>query len=265
MRASLIVVTLLLSACASPSQAPQPSAGPSDLPTRQITAEGQFEVTLPFSGALDARHVCWAAAQARNANWTGLAWTPREVGEIACALAPRRDNVVEAPSMESEGCFGNLCNELPLGLVTNATRPAAIYANPDETSRVIGEVSPGEHVTVFDRMFIRSFSHRGIVRRATTSLAVGDVVFPLDLSDEPFPWRARPPGPDETGYEVRTVPYAGIDVVPIDPDDPYVEWTPLAPLRGNVSWVLLEDSAGIRGWVADSALGIDFQEPDEYE
>ena len=167
--------------------------------------------------------------------------------------------------MESEGCFGNLCNELPLGLATNGTRPAAIYANPDETSRIIGEVSPGEHVTVFDRMFIRAFSHRGIVRRATTSLAVGDVVFPLDLLDEPFPWRTRPPGPDETGYEVRTAPYAVMEFVPIDADDPYVEWTPLPPLRGNVDWVLLEDSQGVRGWAAHSALGIDFLEPDEYE
>ncbi|WP_395647092.1 hypothetical protein [Terricaulis sp.] len=168
--------------------------------------------------------------------------------------------------MESLGCNGNLCNELPLRLATNGTLLTTIHAYPDETSRVIGEVSPGEYVTVFDRMHIATFSHRGIVRRATNSLAVGDVVFPSVLyGDEPFPWRARPPGPDETSYPVRTVPYGIMDSVPIDANDPYVEWTPLAPLRGNVSWVLLEDSEGVRGWVADSALGIDFQEPDEYE
>jgi hypothetical protein len=168
--------------------------------------------------------------------------------------------------MESSGCGGVLCEQLPLRLATNGTRPAAIYANPDDTSRIIGEVLPGEYVAVFDRIVVTTFSHRGVVRRATNSLDVGDVVFPqVFYGDEAFPWRARPPGPDETGYEVRTAPYALIVFVPIDVNDPYIEWTPLPPLRGNVDWVLLEDSQGVRGWAAHSALGIDFLEPDEYE
>jgi hypothetical protein len=265
MRAALVVVALL-SACVAPLEAPRPPAGPSDSQTRQITAQGQFEVTVPRSVNLDVRHRCWAAAQLRNANWTGLWWTLHQAGEVTCALAPRRHNVVEAPSMESLPCAAMLCDQLPVSLATQGTRPAAIHEHPDDASRIIGEVSPGEQVTVFDRMYIQAFSHRGVVRRATNSLAVGDVVFPAPMGgDDPFPWRSRPPGPDETGYSVRTVPYGVMDFVPIDANEPYVEWTPLAPLRGNVSWVLLEDSEGVRGWAADSALGIDFLEIDENE
>jgi hypothetical protein len=168
--------------------------------------------------------------------------------------------------MESLPCSAMLCDQLPLSLATNGPRPADIHEHPDETSRVIGHVAPGEHATIIDRMFIYAFSHRGVVRRATNSLAVGDVVFPAPMGgDDPFPWRSRPPELGESGYSVRTVPYGVMDFVPIDANEPYVEWTPLAPLTGNVSWVLLEDSEGVRGWVADSALGIDFLELDKTE
>jgi hypothetical protein len=237
------------------------------LPTRPISAQGQFEVTAPpLGGRLDMRHLCTAAAQSRRANWTGLWWTPQRNGELVCALAPRRHGAAEAPLMESSPCGGNLCFRLPPRLATRGLRPAAIHARPDDASRIIGQVSHGEEVTVFDQMYIGTCSHRGIVRRATNWLALGQVVFPVSFfGDDPFPWRARPPGPDETDYFVSTVPYGVIELVPIDAAQPYVEWTPLAPLRGNTSWVLLEDSDGVTGWAAEFAIGIDFEYPDEYE
>lgn len=262
----VLAVALLLSACASPSEAPRSPAGASDLAARQITAQGQFEVTVLRRDRLYERQLCWAEAQSRNANWTGLWWSSQQADAITCALAPRRDNVVEAPLMDSLACSGALCEQLPLRLATSGTRSVAIHARPDETSRTIGEVSPGEQVTVVDRMDIYTFTHRGVVRRATNSLAVGQIVFPVvRYGDEPFPWRATPPGPDEPTYTVRTAPYGLIEIVPADRDQPYVEWTPLAPLRGNTSWVLLEDSEGVRGWAAHAALGIDFYEFDENE
>jgi hypothetical protein len=236
------------------------------LPTRPITTPGQFEVTVPLNSGADARHLCWAAAQSRDANWSGLWWSPQRSGQIVCVLAPRRDAAVEAPLMASSGCGGNLCNELPLRLATSGVRPVAIHERPDDASRTIGRVLPGEEVTLLDQMYIDTYSHRGIVRRATNSLEVGQIVFPASfLGDDPFPWRTRPPGPDETHYYVSTAPYGVIELVPIDADRPYVEWTALAPLWGNTSWVLLEDSNGVKGWVAEFAIGVDFQYFDENE
>jgi hypothetical protein len=236
------------------------------LPTRPISVEGQYEVVASkFNGVVDARQTCLALAQARSANWTGLWWSPHG-GESVCVLAPRRNDVAEAPLVGALGCGGELCNELPLRTKANGVGPVAIHERPDEGSRIIAQVSPGEDVTLFDTIYIQTHSHRGIVRRATNGLAVGDVVFPHILwGDEPFPWRARPPGPDETSYEVSTAPNGVIETVPIDHNEPYISWMPLPPLRGPVSWVLLETSKGVKGWAAEFTLGIDFQYPDENE
>lgn len=210
--------------------------------------------------------ICLAAAEAHQANWTGLFWTPIRGGLGICALTPRANGVVVDPIVLADTCLGDPEAFLQCGLIgqTPATMDrvrAAMRERPDMSSPRLRHIEPAESFAVLDFLFVEHFTHRGVLRSAWgEDFPAGQLVFPgwEYRSDDSFPWERRRDG-EEGYFEIIAYPQRVIIQVSYDHPGPDIAWERLPPFSNQTeTWVLVRTSDGSIGWANDEELHIDY-------
>jgi hypothetical protein len=216
--------------------------------------------------------ICPAAAEARQANWTGLFWTPSPGGPSMCALTPRTHGAAD-PIMLADSCFGDpsgphQCSFLGQTPETVDRVRAAVRERPDPSARVVGHIAPTESFVIVEFLFVTHFSHRGVLRSAWGAhFPAGQIVFPFAEDAAPyeeggatyaFPWTPNV-APGRRHYELIAYPQRVLIDVYSNQRTPDIEWTPLPPVsKFSDTWVLVRGPDGSMGWANDDELRIDY-------
>lgn len=210
--------------------------------------------------------ICLAAAEAHQANWNGLFWTPTRGGPGICALTPRANGVVVDPIVLADTCLGDAEAFLQCGLIDQTPGTidrgrAAVRVRPDMSSPILRHIEPAESFVVLDFLFVQHFTHRGVLRSAWGGIyPAGQVVFPgwEYWGDYSFPWERRR-DEEVAYYEIVAYPQRVTIMVLYDRPGPDIAWERLPPFSQQTeTWVLVRMSDGSVGWANDEELHIDY-------
>lgn len=193
----------------------------------------------------EARYVCRAEASARQADWTGLWWTPVPRGDSVCLLAPRRGGVAVEPTiLVSEGPIQHDSYVEQFPMQVRAGIGFDVRALPRDSAPLIGRTAPNEALTINERIELYAYSHRGVVRRSGGQLTAGQIV---------FYWPSDGPTAPAAQGSVRVIfPDGRSADVDLDAANaPAIDWAPVPPLQGNRGWLLIERADGSRGWITE--------------
>ncbi len=210
--------------------------------------------------------ICLAAAEAHQANWTGLFWTPTRGGPGICALTPRTNGVVVDPIVLADTCLGDpeafaQCYLIGQTPATIDRVRAPVRERPDMSSPILRHIEPAESFVVLDFLIVQHFTHRGVLRRAWGGIyPAGQVVFPgwEYWGDYSFPWERRR-DEEESYYEIVAYPQRVTIMVLYDRPGPDIAWEQLPPFSHQIeTWVLARAPDGSIGWASDEELHIDY-------